>query len=435
MKRESYFAKLEEWNASPRRKPLILEGARQVGKTWLMKEFAKTHYKNIVYVRFDKDKILRDIFSKDFDVARIIRDLQTFSNKLIDSKNTIILFDEIQSCRDAITALKYIYEERPDLHIIAAGSLLGLTYRNGVGEAESTGFPVGKVNWMKIHPFSFVEFLDAVAQEQLAAIIRRGDWASMTTFNERITDFLRQYYVVGGMPEAVEVYVATQSFKEVREVHREILAGYMRDISKHAPEREVPRIESCWNSIPTQLAKENKKFQYSMLKKGGRASEFANPLRWLEDAGLIARVKRVTAPMLPLEGYADCAFKVFMLDIGLLSTMAGLSPKVVLEGSKIFKEFKGALTEQYVHQQLIAETSIKPYYYSTEDSQCEIDFVIQQGMGVCPLEVKAEENIHSQSLKAYRKKFAPEQSYRASMKNFDVQDGLINIPLAGICNL
>ncbi len=234
------------------------------------------------------------------------------------------------------------------------------------------------------------------------------------------------------MPEAVDTYIKTQSFAEVRAVHREILEGYERDISKHAPKRDVPKIELCWNSVPAQLAKENKKFLYSALKKGGRSAEFRDPLRWLEDAGLIGRVKRVTTPNLPLEGYADEAFKVFLLDVGLMSTMARLAPEVVLEGSRIFKEFKGALTEQYVYQQLKAETTIEPFYYSTEDSRCEVDFVFQSGMNVLPLEVKAEENVRSQSLKTYRERFSPAQAFRASMKGYIAQEGLINLPLCAV---
>lgn len=439
MERRAYIDKLVKWNKSSRRKPLILEGARQVGKTWLMKEFAKAHFKNVIYARFDKDKVLRSIFAKDFDLDRIVRDLQIRFNTLIDPKNTILLFDEIQACKDALTSLKYFCEEHLDLSVIAAGSLLGLEFRedarggdlDGDGE-ETTGFPVGKVNLLEVHPFSFVEFLDAIGQEALAACVRQGDWEAVSTFKDRLTDLLKHYYVVGGMPEAVDAYRRMQNFKEVREVHHEILVGYRRDISKHAPKSDVPKIELCWNSIPAQLARENKKFMYAAIKKGGRAAEFRDPLRWLEDAGLIGRVKRVTMPSLPLDGYADGAFKVFLLDVGLLSTMSGLSPKVVLEGPRVFSEFKGALTEQYVYQQFKAETELEPYYYSREDSQCEVDFLVQLGMEVCPIEVKAEENVRSQSLKSYRAKFKPIWAFRASMKDYKVQDQLVNFPLVGV---
>lgn len=448
MDRKRYMEKLEQWAKSFGRKPLILEGARQVGKTWLMQEFAKSHFENVVYARFDKDKLLRAIFTKDFDLDRIVRDLQIRFNTTIDAKNTIVLLDEIQSCKDALTALKYFCEERPDLSVIAAGSLLGLEFRDSEqgGEAdgnddETTGFPVGKVNILEVHPFSFVEFLDAVGQGALAECTRQGDWETMSTFKDRLEYLLKHYYIVGGLPEAVDAYRRTQNFRDVRRIHHEILVGYQRDISKHAPKSDVPKIELCWHSIPAQLAKENKKFMYAALKKGGRSAEFRAPLRWLEDAGLIGRVKRVSAPRLPLDGYADGAFKVFMLDVGLLSSMSGLAPEVVLEGPRVFSEYKGALTEQYVYQQLRAETELELYYYSQDDSQCEVDFLVQLGMDVCPLEVKAEENVRSQSLKSYRTKFAPNEVFRVSMKNYEEQDQLLengkvcrfaNLPLFGV---
>ena len=414
-----------------------------------MQEFAKTHFKNVVYVRFDKDPILRNVFSKDFDIERILRDLQIRFNTTIEAKDTIVLLDEIQSCKDALTSLKYFCEERPDLAVIAAGSLLGLEYRDDEAEAdakggvaeETTGFPVGKVNILEVHPFSFLEFLVANGEDQLAECIRECEWNTMATFRDRIEDLLKHYYVVGGMPEAVDAYRRMRNFKEVREIHREILKGYLRDISKHAPKSDVPKIEMCWNSIPAQLAKENKKFIYAELKKGARSTQFADSLRWLEDAGLIGRVKRVKKPSLPLEGYVDGAFKVFLLDVGLLSTMSGLVPTAVLEGARVFSEFKGALTEQYVYQQIRAETEFEPYYYSQEDSQCEVDFLVQLGMDVCPVEVKAEENVRSQSLKSYRTKFSPAKAFRASMKDYKLQSiplanggvcSLVNIPLAGV---
>lgn len=443
MEREGYILKLEAWATSSRRKPLILEGARQVGKTWLMKKFAETHYENVVYARFDQNKLLRGIFKRDFDVNRIVNDLEILFNTRITAGNTIILFDEIQSCKDALTSLKYFCEDRPDLPVIAAGSLLGLTYRDDEldddsdSADESTGFPVGKVDTIKVYPLSFLEFLCAIGDARLAEAVRTEDWATLDTFNDRINDRLRHYYVVGGMPEAVAAYVESRNFLDVRAIHRGILDGYRRDISKHAPKGDVRKIEMCWQSIPAQLAKENKKFVYSALKKGGRSAEFRDPLAWLEDAGLISMVKRVTTPKLPLEGYADGAFKVYMLDVGLLATLSDLAPEVVLEGSRIFTEFKGALTEQYVFTQLRADAAIAPFYWSTEDSRCEVDFVFQRGMAVCPLEVKAERNVHSQSLKSYRDRFRPSVAYRASMLPYREQKGingemLYCIPLAAV---
>lgn len=443
MEREGYILKLEAWAASLRRKPLILEGARQVGKTWLMRKFAETHYEHVVYARFDQNKLLRGIFKKDFDVNRIVNDLEILFNTRINAGNTILLFDEIQACKDALTSLKYFCEDRPDLPVIAAGSLLGLTYRDDEqdddadSDDESTGFPVGKVDTIKVYPLSFLEFLGAIGETRLSESIRVGNWATLDTFNDRINDRLRHYYVVGGMPAAVAAYVESRNFLDVRTIHRGILEGYRLDISKHAPKGDVRKIEMCWQSIPAQLAKENKKFVYSALKKGGRAAEFRDPLAWLEDAGLISIVKRVTTPKLPLEGYVDGAFKVYMLDVGLLATLSDLPTEVVLEGSRIFTEFKGALTEQYVFNQLRADTVITPYYWSTEDSRCEVDFVFQRGMTVCPLEVKAEKNVYSQRLKSYRERFRPSVAYRVSMLPYCEQKGvngemLYCIPLAAV---
>lgn len=446
MKRDSYIAKLEAWKVSPRRKPLILEGARQVGKTWLMLEFARTHYKNHIHARFDKNKILCGIFERDFDVNRIVRDLEVLYRTKIEPDDTLLVFDEIQSCGSAITALKYFCEDRPDLHVMAAGSLLGLTYRGGSGgggehHGASTGFPVGKVNAMKVHPFSFTEFLTALDEERLANEIRNGNWRLLEDLNEAVADRLKQYYIVGGMPEAVAAYVETANFIDARTVHRDILDGYRRDISKHAPKSDVRKIEMCWQSIPSQLARENKKFMYSAVRKGGRASEFQDPLNWLEDAGLIHVVQRASAPHLPLSSYAGAAFKVYALDIGLLSTLSGLSPETILEGPRIFREFKGALTEQFVRQQFAAETDIVPFYWSTDDSRTEIDFVFQRGMEVCPLEVKAGTNVHSQSLKSYERRFRPKMVFRASTLPYKEQDvpldggetcRLVNIPLCAV---
>ena len=452
MKRDFYIKKLEDWKSSAQRKPLILEGARQVGKTWLMKEFAKSHYGNVVYAQFDKNRLLRSVFERDCDVNRIVRDLAVLFRTRIDPENTVLLFDEIQACKSALTSLKYFCEDRPDLHVIAAGSLLGLTYRDDAiegsdsdsdsdSDGESTGFPVGKVNTIPVHPFTFNEFLTALGEERLAEEIRNRNWSLLADLSEAVAEKLRHYYVVGGMPEAVSRYVSTRNFLDVRAVHREILGGYMRDISKHAPKSDVRKIEMCWKSVPVQLAKENKKFMFSAVKKGGRSSEFRDPLAWLEDAGLVRLVHRASVPRLPLSSYADSAFKVYALDVGLLATLSGLDPGVVLDGSRVFREFKGVLTEQYVCQQLAAETDIELFYWSTNDSRTEIDFVFQKGMEVRPLEVKSEGNVHSQSLKSYEKRFSPQTVYRGSMLPYKEQDvplengescKLVNIPLCAI---
>ena len=456
MKRDCYINKLEEWKASPCRKPLILEGARQVGKTWLMKDFAQSHYDNVIYAQFDRNQLLRGIFERDTDVGRIVRDLEVLFRTRIDPNRTILLFDEIQACKSALTSLKYFCEDRPDLHVIAAGSLLGLTYRDddadkdGDGsdsdsdsdsDGSTTGFPVGKVNTIQVHPFTFNEFLTALGEERLAEEIRNRNWELLGDLNDAVAEKLRHYYVVGGMPEAVATWISTRNFLDVRAVHLDILSGYRRDISKHAPKSDVRKIEICWRSIPAQLAKENKKFVYSAVRKGGRASEFRDPLAWLEDAGLIHLNRRTTAPLLPLSHYEDNGFKVYALDVGLLATMSGLAPEVVLDGSRIFREFRGALTEQYVCQQLVAEMGFDPCYWSTDDSRTEIDFVFQRGMEVCPLEVKSGGNVRSQSLKSYEDRFLPRMAFRGSMLPYKEQDvplrngatcRLVNVPLCAI---
>ena len=450
MKRDCYINKLEAWKASPRRKPLVLEGARQVGKTWLMKDFAQSHYDNVIYAQFDRNRLLRGIFERDTDVGRIVRDLEVLFRTRINPNRTILLFDEIQACKSALTSLKYFCEDRPDLHIIAAGSLLGLTYRDddadkdGDGsdsDGSTTGFPVGKVNTIQVHPFSFNEFLTALGEERLAEEIRNRNWELLGDLNDAIAEKLRHYYVVGGMPEAVSTWISARNFLDVRAVHRDILSGYRRDISKHAPKSDVRRIEMCWQSIPAQLAKENKKFVFSAVRKGGRASEFRDPIAWLEDAGLIHLNRRTTAPLLPLSHYEDNGFKVYALDVGLLATMSGLAPEVVLDGSRIFREFRGALTEQYVCQQLVAEMGFDPCYWSTDDSRTEIDFVFQRGMEVCPLEVKSGGNVRSQSLKSYEDRFHPRMAFRGSMLPYKEQDvplrngatcRLVNVPLCAI---
>ena len=432
MQRNTYIEKLLAWKRSARRKPLILEGARQVGKTWLMREFAKTNYKSAVYARFDKDARLQSIFSRDFDVNRIVRELEILFHARIDPSDTILLFDEIQSCRNALTSLKYFCEDRPDLHVIAAGSLLGLEYRDdeesdGDGGDRATGFPVGKVNTIPVRPLSFTECLDAAGENRLSDAIRNAEWDLLRDFGDVLAEKLRYYFVIGGMPEAVATFLESGRLLEVGAVHREILSGYRRDISKHAPKSDVVKIGMCWDSIPVQLARENKKFTYSALRRGGRASEFRDPLAWLEDAGLVHLCRRVSTPALPLDAYSNGGFKAFSLDVGLLSTMSGLAPETVLDGSRLFREFKGALTEQYVHQQLLAESGLEPCYWSTEDSRTEIDFVFAHGGEVIPLEVKSGGNVRSQSLKSYIAKFRPEIAFRASLLPFAEQ----TVPVEG----
>ena len=449
MERQEYMAKLNAWMRSPRRKPLILEGARQVGKTWLMREFAKGSFENQVYVRFDKDRQLRGIFDRDFDVARIIHELEIAFKTRVEAGKTVLLFDEIQACKAALTSLKYFCEDRPDLHIICAGSLLGLEYRDdetdsseGVKEdTPTTGFPVGKVNTMAVHPLSFAEFTEALGYPALSSAMKDRYWQLLEDFRDTLSDLLKHYFVIGGMPEAVAAYLETRNFLDTAEVHREILSGYRRDFAKHAPKRDVPRIGMVWNSIPAQLAKENRKFVYSAMRKGERAATYREPIAWLEDARLIHLCRRLSAPKLPLLSYSEEAFKVFALDVGLLATMSGLDSRVVLEGSRIFTEFKGALTEQYVHQQLISGYGVSPFYWCTDDSRTEVDFVFQKEMEAVPVEVKAGENVQSKSLRSYLQRFKPSLAYRVSMlpykeQQIQLEGGstalLVNLPLYGI---
>ena len=448
MDRLSYIKKLENWRMSRRRKPLILQGARQVGKTWLMREFASSHYLNQVYVRFDKDRQLKRIFERDFDVARIVHQLEIAFRTRIDPDNTVLLFDEIQACKNALTSLKYFCEDRPELHIIAAGSLLGLEYRDdrddgpcADDDVQTTGFPVGKVDTIDVHPLSFVEFLSALGESALADEICSRNWETVETFRERLVDLLKHYYVIGGMPEAVAAYAETRNFIDAIAVQKSILSGYRNDFAKHAPKSDVPRINQFWDAIPSQLAKENKKFMYSGIRKGERAASYRSPISWLSGAGLIHLCRRVSAPRLPLKSYIDAPFKAYVLDIGLLSSMSGLDSRVVLDGSRVFTEFKGALTEQYVLQQMIAEYGDEPCYWSTDDSRTEVDFVVQRGMDVAPFEVKAEANVQAKSLKSYMERFRPPVSYRLSMLPYkeqkiesagDSKRLLVNIPLYGI---
>ena len=447
MDRSVYIEKMERWRLSSRRKPLILEGARQVGKTWLMREFASSRYENQIYVRFDKDRQLKQIFERDFDIGRIIHELEIAFRTRIDAAHTILLFDEIQACKNALTSLKYFCEDRPDLHVIAAGSLLGLEYRDGEEEKANvddgtltTGFPVGKVDMIAVHPLSFVEFLSAMGEAALAKEICARNWETIEVFRGRLIDLLKHYYVIGGMPEAVAAYVDTRNFIDVIDVQKAILKGYRNDFAKHAPKGDIPRINMFWDAIPSQLAKKNKKFMYSAIRKGERAASYRSPISWLSDAGLIHLCRKVTVPRLPLVSYVDAPFKVYLLDVGLLASMSRLDSRIVLDGSKVFTEFKGALTEQYVLQQMIAEYGDEPCYWSTDDSRTEVDFVVQRGMEVAPVEVKAEVNVRSRSLKSYIERFNPPVSYRLSMLPYKEQKTivagqeqlLVNIPLYGI---
>ena len=418
---------LIKWKAGKQRKPLLIRGARQVGKTWIMKEFGKEHYENVAYINFDNNERMENLFSGNLDIPRIITALQIESGVTISAQNTLIIFDEVQEVPRALTSLKYFYENAPEYHIIAAGSLLGVALHPG------TSFPVGKVDFMELYPLSFVEFLNATGNETLADLLATKDFELITSFKGKYVDLLKQYYYIGGMPEAVSTFIETNDYAKVREVQNHLLLAYEQDFSKHAPNEAVPRIRMLWISIPAQLAKENRKFVYGLIRQGARAREYELAMQWLLDCGLIYKVSRITKPDMPLMAYQDFyAFKLFVLDVGLLSAMSGLDIKSLLEGSLVFEEFKGALTEQYVLQQLITNKDLTPFYWTAERSSGEIDFVFQRGLNIIPLEVKAAENLQAKSLKSYCLRYEPKYAIRTSMSDYRQEEWLTNLPLYAI---
>lgn len=393
-----------------------------------MKEFGKRYFEDVVYISFDNNERMRHVFEMDFDIKRIVSALKIESGKNFKAENTLLIFDEIQEVPKALTCLKYFYENAPEYAIVAAGSLLGVALHEG------TSFPVGKVDFLRLYPLNFYEFLLAVNQRPLAELLDRRDFELINAFSNKYVDLLKKYYYVGGMPEVVQCYIDTDDMMEVREIQKELLTYYEKDFSKHAPKETVPRIQMVWNSIPAQLAKENRKFIYGMIREGARAKDFELAIQWLQDCGLIHKSYRVTKPGMPLISYMDMnSFKIFILDVGLMAAKGNLSPKVLLEGNQIFEEFKGALTEQYVAQELSA-TGYELYYYATENSSGEIDFMIQHESYCIPLEVKAEENLRARSLRAFCGKYQPEIAIRTSMSNYRQQDWMINVPLYALVN-
>lgn len=422
--------KMKKWKDSRFRKPLIIEGARQVGKTWLMKEFGRQFYQQTVYVNFDSNKQMKDLFTSSLDIEKIIMGLEIYSDMSIFPENTLIIFDEVQEVPEALKSLKYFYENAPQYHIMCAGSLLGIALHNG------TSFPVGKVDFLRLYPLSFDEFLLGTGNENLYKLMKSKNYDLINSFSEQFSYFLKQYYYIGGMPEAVMRFCESKNFDEVREVQKRILQAYEQDFSKHAPKDIVPKIRMVWNSIPSQLAKENKKFIYGLVREGGRAKDFETAIMWLNDCGLIHKVSRITTPHLPLKAYEDLkAFKLFLLDVGLLNCMTGISKHILLDGNDIFKEFKGSVTEQYVFQQLRTVSDYGIYYYTNDRNSCEIDLLVDDGEKVIPVEVKAEENLRAKSLKTYREKYDPDVCVRTSMSNYrNENNGLINLPLYCITN-
>ncbi|MDO4262472.1 MAG: ATP-binding protein [Eubacteriales bacterium] len=420
---------LESWRLKRNRKPLILKGARQVGKTWLMKEFGRNNFQNVAYVNFDSDQRVCRIFEEDYDIGRIIRMLNIETGMKIIPEETLIIFDEVQEAPRAISSLKYFCENAPGYAVIAAGSLLGVAIHEGIS------FPVGKVDILEMHPMSYYEFLQAMGEEALAECIEKKDYESLRIFKDKYVHWLKLYYYIGGMPEAVKDYADNGDIRTVREIQNRILELYENDFSKHTPSQELARIRLVWNSIPLQLAKENKKFFFGQIRQGARAKDFELAIEWLLDCGLITKVYRVEKPAIPLKAYTDfSAFKIYLLDVGLLAAMSELDAKTILERNDLFTEFKGALTEQYVLQQIVAETTYTAYYY-TASAHSEIDFMIQKNGTIAPIEVKAEENLQAKSLKAYCEKYKPDYAVRVSMSNYREEDWLVNLPLYAVRNL
>jgi len=429
MKRNE-LAHLKEWKHSKNRKPLIIRGARQTGKTWLMKELGKTEYRNVAYVNFESNAALKGMFSVDFDIPRIILTLEIETRVTIDADNTLIIFDEIQEAPGALTSLKYFQENAPKYHVIAAGSLLG------VALSQHTSFPVGKVDFLDLFPLTFLEFLEALNEKPLVDLLKKKDWPLITQFKSRYIERLKQYYYVGGMPEVVYSFSQNTNFEEVRNIQRRIMIAYEQDFSKHAPTQIVPRIRMLWNSIPAQLAKENRKFIYGLVRQGSRAKDYELAMSWLIDCGLVHKVNNVTKPSIPLKAYEDMgAFKLYLVDVGLLSAMTDLDAQSLLTGNDLFEEFKGALTEQYVLQQLITLKEVNTYYWSPEKLRAEVDFLLQVKGKVIPLEVKAAENLQAKSLRAYYQKYKPETVLRTSLSDYRQEDWLTNWPLYAINEL
>lgn len=415
---------LIDWKNKKNHKPLVIQGARQVGKTWLMQEFGKKYYEQVAYINFDVDVKSREIFDVDYDTERLIMDIGLATKTKINAENTLIIFDEIQECPRALTSLKYFRENAPQYDIIVAGSLLGVACHEG------TGFPVGKVSFMNLFPLSFEEFLLAMGEERFVELLNKKDFKTIKLFNNKYEKLLKQYCYVGGMPEIVQDFVENKDFESVRNLQKEILSAYEEDFTKHIPTNTVAKIRLLWKSIPAQLSKENKKFIYGAAKEGARARDFEAALSWLINSGLVYRVNKITKPDLPITAYEDFnSFKLFVLDVGLLGAMTDLQADTIIDGNRIFEEFKGAITEQYVLQQFKTIKDLPVFYWSNETSRAEIDFVIQIKSDVVPVEVKAERNLQAKSLKVYMEKFKPNYAIRTSMADYKKTDNLIDLPL------
>lgn len=420
------ISQLLKWKESHGRKPLVLEGARQVGKTWLLKEFGRKYFKDICYINFEQSDVLGEVFAGDLSPQRIIEQLSIYNGKVIEPEQTLIIFDEVQEMPRALTSLKYFCEEAPEYVICCAGSLLGIALHEG------TSFPVGKTDFLHLYPLSFKEFLIANEEQMLVDYIDNGN-RNLGAFKERLTDYLKKYMIIGGMPAVVMEWLDSKDYNKVNRIQQELIAAYQKDFSKHAPKQMVEKIRYVWNSITSQLAKENKKFVYGLVREGARAREYEDAIMWLCDAGETIRTHNVSKPDVPISAYIDLkSFKVFLLDVGLLRAMSGVSPKVILDGSRIFEEFKGALTEQFVCQELQQfSDTLQTNYYWTSSATSEVDFIISDGLDVYPLEVKAGVTMNAKSLKLYVEKYSPKWSLRTSLLPFERNEDsrMLNIPL------
>ncbi len=420
--------KLEQWKNSPNRKPLILRGARQVGKTWVMKELGRRYFKNVAYINFDNNTAMKAAFEIDFDINRLILAISAETRVSVKPDETLIIFDEVQEVPRALSSLKYFCENAPEYAIIAAGSQMGVALHNG------TSFPVGKVDLMTLYPFSFTEFLMACESEQMVSVLCSGDWPLITSLKSKFITRMKEYFYVGGMPQAVQTFIDEQDWSKVRDVQNNLLEVYAQDFSKHASSMFSTRLNQVWSSLPAQLSKENKKFMYGQVKKGARAKDFELAIQWLSDCGLIHLVHSISKPGYPLKSYEELdSFKIYMNDIGLLCALGNTDIKTILDNNAFFVEFKGAITEQYVLQQILSCSDFKPFYYSSPNSSGEIDFIIQFQDQIIPIEVKSAENLQAKSLKAFHQKYNNRYSIRTSLSDFRIDNWLTNIPLYSIC--
>jgi predicted AAA+ superfamily ATPase len=422
--------KLLIWKDSPSRKPLLVTGARQVGKTWLMKKFGSNSFENMLYVNFEKEIPLRTLFEQDYQPTRIVKVLETYFNQSVISGKTLLIFDEIQEAKGAITSLKYFREELPEQHLIGAGSLLGIAMKN------QTSFPVGQVEFLNLCPMDFDEFLRATENQRLAELIFQNDWQLLENLNTKVIELLKTYYYVGGMPEAVLTYSINQNLQEVRSIQDSILQAYEQDFSKHAPLEIIPRIRMIWNGLVGQLSKENKKFVYGLIREGARAKDFEMAINWLSDYGLIHLVHRTKKANFPLAAYSDLqAFKIYALDVGLLAAMGNINSRTLIEKEQLFTEFKGALTEQFVLQEFKSEGMKQIYYWANDTGSAEVDFLLEFENKILPIEVKASENLQSKSLKTFSSKYPDIHCFRTSLSNFRNENWMTNIPLFGVKQL